>query len=299
MKHLNRTGLLWLCVSFATILLWPVAARAQNEDALRSFFEGRRIRVKIDMPGSSEGVDLYPERDRLLDFKQYGDRLKKYGVSIRSGESSIVTLVKVKKDIVEFQIGGGGFGTAGDDSSYSVGLSSVAKSNRERDLEALVKSEKDAGRKKTLQRELDDVRRQRELENNRIAAERMQVEEQRKARIAEQRLRGGSRFNLRYSRVPGDLSPEEVVEALSEYVEFPGDAPAPIAGARMPQSSAKGPFKGMLRASAEEAFGPPVETSARREGALSVITAVFLSGEQRIVAEFVEDVLIRYSIVSR
>ena len=33
-------------------------AFAQNESSLKSFFEGRRVTVKIDMPGTSDGVDI-------------------------------------------------------------------------------------------------------------------------------------------------------------------------------------------------------------------------------------------------
>jgi hypothetical protein len=59
------------------------------------------------------------------------------------------------------------------------------------------------------------------------------------------------------------------------------------------------PYKGMLRTAAEQAFGRPVETRSRREGALNVVTLTFVHGEQRISAEFVEDVLIRHSVASR
>ena len=43
-------------VSFAVIAAAP--AQAQDEAALRSYFEGRRVTVKIDMPGTSDGVDV-------------------------------------------------------------------------------------------------------------------------------------------------------------------------------------------------------------------------------------------------
>src|SRR5258708_13685368 len=89
-------------------------AAAQNEDALRAFFEGKRVGVRIDMPGTSDGIDLRPEAERPLDYKRYGDRLKQYGIAIRAGDSAVVTLVKVKKDLIEFQLGGGGFGPFGD-----------------------------------------------------------------------------------------------------------------------------------------------------------------------------------------
>ena len=46
----------------------------------------------------------------------------------------------------------------------------------------------------------------RDRENRRIAVERERLSEAKRIRIAEQRLRGGSRFNLRYDdRVPAGM----------------------------------------------------------------------------------------------
>ena len=79
-----------------------------------------------------------------------------------------------------------------------------------------MKEESDSRRRRQLQRELDDVRLDRERENRRIEAARIMAEERKKERIAEQRLRGGSRFNLRYNgSVPRGLRPE-VMGALAE-----------------------------------------------------------------------------------
>jgi hypothetical protein len=70
-------------LAIATVILGTflagAPARAQDEAALRSYFEGRRVAVKIDMPGTSEGVDVRVDAPRPLDYKDYGDRLKAYG----------------------------------------------------------------------------------------------------------------------------------------------------------------------------------------------------------------------------
>jgi len=47
------------------------------------------------------------------------------------------------------------------------------------------------------------------------------------------------------------------------------------------------------------AYGTPAESSTRREGSLTVSTLVFVNGDERVTAEFVEDVLVRYSITSK
>jgi hypothetical protein len=95
-------------------------AVAQNPDMLSGFFEGKQVVVKMDMPGTQKGVDIYPDRQPTLDTKSYGDRLKQFGVSVQHGDRVMVTKVKVAKDNVEFQLGGGGFGTAMDNSDTSV-----------------------------------------------------------------------------------------------------------------------------------------------------------------------------------
>lgn len=280
----------------ALVLTVPAAAFAQDEGALRTYFEGQRVTVKIDMPGTSDGVDVRVGAARPIDFQRHGDRLKAYGTAIRAGESATVTLVKIKKDIVEFQIGGGGYGTFGDDYGTSVNIPLVEKTEREKDLERRVKDEEDARRKRQLERELDDVRGARERENRRIEILRVEADEARKARVASQRLRGGSRFNIRYDRaVPDNFSPEDLVAVLREYVDFSGGVPSEA----QPSLGDDTPWKGLLRDDAEREFGTPVDVSEQREGSLTVVTLIFVRPGQRITAEFVEDVLIRYSIASR
>ena len=293
---LRSVASFFLALGVGLALAAPAAA--QNEAALRAFFEGKRVTLKIDMPGTSDGVDLRADAGRALDSQRYGDRLKTYGTAIRSGDSASVTLVKLKKDLIEFHLNGGGFGTFGDDTSTSVSLRNVEKSSREKDLEKEVRDEKDSRRRERLKDELDDLRGRRERENRRIDIERARLEEIKKQRIAEQRLRGGSRFNLRYAgEVPPGIRPEEVMAALSEYIDFSnGD------DRREPASPVRGdlfPRKGMLRADAEEAFGQPTDSSDRREGSPTVVRLVFVRGDERITAEFVDDVLIRYTITSR
>ena len=119
----------------ALILVSVTPASAQTEDALRSAFEGRRVTLKIDMPGTSDGVDVHADAARAIDYQRYGDRLKSYGAAIRAGEASVETLVKMKKDEIEVQLSGGGFGTFGDDTSTSVSIPRAEKSSREKDLE--------------------------------------------------------------------------------------------------------------------------------------------------------------------
>ncbi len=110
MVHSSRAAaaLALLVVAHATMLA------AQDEARLRRALEGKRVTVKIDMPATQEGVDVFPGSSRPIDFPKLSGRLKKNGVAIKEGESGMVTKVKVKDDMIEIQLGGGGYGTSGD-----------------------------------------------------------------------------------------------------------------------------------------------------------------------------------------
>jgi hypothetical protein len=282
----------------ATALGIAPPAAAQNEAALKSYFEGKRVTVRLDMPGSADGVDVHPDASRAVDFKRYSNDLKRYGTALRSGDTVAITLLKMKKDLIELHLAGGGFGTFGDDASTSANIPLVEKGQREKDLEKRVKDEDDRDRRRRLQGELDEVRARRERENRRITAERERIEEIKKERIAEKRLRGGSRFNLRYDgALPPGLRPEDVMAALSEYVDF--DGRIDVADVAPPVGDNSLLRKGMTRVEAERAFGRPIESSQRRDGDFAVTTLVFDVGDQRVAADFVEDVLVRYTITSK
>jgi hypothetical protein len=293
-----------IAVAVAAVVALAAPAAAQNESALRSYFEGRRVTVRIDMPGTSSGIDVRADGRATIDYQRYRDNLKRFGTSIRAGDSVVVTLVKVKKDLIEFQLGGGGFGTFGDDSSTSVYIPLVDKSQREKDLERRVRDEYDRDRKRKLQRELDDLRERRERENRRIMIERERAEAHKRDEVADRRMQGGSRFNLRYQgSVPAGIRPEDLKDALAEFVDFRTNAAPSFPPPPPPRSAQAGDVsllhKGMLRAEAEREFGRPVQSSDRRDGGIVVRTLVFDVGDQRVTADFIEDVLVRYTIASK
>jgi hypothetical protein len=277
---------------------FAASAAAQDENALKTYFEGRGITLRMDMPGSSGGVDIQVDPPRSLDYKKYRENLKRYGVAINYGDSSRITLVKMKGNLIEFQLDGGGYGTFSDDTSTSSNIHLVDKTDREKSLEKRIKEETDKDRKRAMQRELDELRDHRERENRILRAESERIEEAKKERLAGKRLQGGSRFNLRWSRkVPANLAPADVEKALVEYVDFHNendardDPPAPV--------DLSAVRKGMLREEAERTFGQPVERSEKREGNVTVTTLIFDVGDERLTAAFVEDVVVRYSIASR
>src|SRR6266487_748543 len=138
-----------MCAHTCVLLLALAApAAAQTEEALRAAFEGKRVTLRIDMPGTSDGVDVHGDARHALDYKEYGDRLKRYGTAIRAGDSVTVTVVKLKKDLIEFQLAGGGFGTFGDDTSTSVSIPDARKTEREKELERRIDDERDHDRRR-------------------------------------------------------------------------------------------------------------------------------------------------------
>lgn len=288
------------------VALAAVPAFAQSEAELKDFFEGKSVRVKIDMPASQEGVDVWPDARRPMDFAQYSARLKNFGIAVHNGESVMVTRIRVKDKLIEFHLGGGGYGTFGDDTSGTVSTPSAPKTQREKDLEKAIKDERDPERKRRMQRELDDLRAQRAREDARNAANAASASEARKARIAADRLHGGSRFNLRYQNgVPPGLDPGGIMRALEEYVEFPFAADRTTgrdhAVPREPARASAGSDirKGMSMAEVESVLGRPDKTTARNEGTLRVTTAIYTRGDQVVTTEFVEGVLIKYAIASK
>jgi hypothetical protein len=92
--------------------------------------------------------------------------------------------------------------------------------------------------------------------------------------------------------------------ALADYIDFGGlgfvasQSPFPS-----PALSAARNFeqlrKGMTSADVERLLGSPAESSRKTTGDITVETLVFLAGEYRLTAEFVEDLLVRYTIASQ
>lgn len=200
----------------------PMLAAGKGDEILRQFFEGRMVMVKIDMPGGSDGVLLYPERSPSIDSVRYVKKLREDGAGVGIGEAIMITKVKAKKDMIEFQLGGGGYGTFWQNARNADLPPTAAPSDKESELEKRIENTTDPHEKKRLQSQLDDVKKERE-EKEKAAQEEL---EQRQARsqAAEKKLslRAGSRFNIRYAkRVPDEaLTPRGLMRILSEYVDF-------------------------------------------------------------------------------
>jgi hypothetical protein len=279
---------------------------AQTPDPLQSLV-GKEVVLKLDMPGTQQGVDLRFNKDNPMNWKEYANRLKSNGAAIHKGDSARVTSVVVKNDRIEFQLDGGGFGTFLDDSSTTVNPKNVDKSDYEKQLERDISNTTDPDRLRQLQRDLDRERsrRERRENDNRAAA---QVASQIKAqKVADQRLQGGSRFNLRWAgAVPADeKNPDAVIKLLSEYVSFGGPqqaGPAPMV--QNPAADASVPAtahlkRGMTMDEVSSLFGPGKQLSESVSGdGLKTQIVQYSTGDRSVQVTYVEGLVVRYSISS-
>ncbi len=287
-------------------------AQSAKHVSLENFFEGRMVELKLDMPATSDGVDVYPLKSKPIDFSEYADRLKEHGTAIKAGERMIITKVKTKDKHIEFQLGGGGYGTFGDESA-DVQIRYAEKSKREKDLEKLVDAEKDKAKKSSLKQELSELREQRERENAKLTTEGEQLKLQKQAKIRDKALASGSRFNIRYERelTAAEKTPESLMKALSACVTFPADVfgattgattPASTTSPTAPASTTPAGFslkKGLTWQEVSSHYGIPKNLLEKQIEKLRVVTCAFDEGDQRIEATFVEEILVKYSISSR
>ena len=300
---------------FAAILV-STPLVAQDAQSLSQFFEGKQVVVKIDMPGSQQGIDIYPQKDGMLDAKVYGKRMKSFPIALHNGDAVMVTTVKVKDKLIEFQLGGGGFGTFGDDTDTSVKFTPAPKSDREKELEDQLSNTDDPDQRANIQRELDYLRRRRERDDQRNKAMAEDAAREKKDQVDQDRMKGGSRFNLKYDgKLPANITPQDVMAALSQYVSFPpglgggaqhsvtdGAAVAPAAAPIERAAPAGGAVttnglqKGMRLDQVRALLGNPTGSGDTEHDGLQVHSETYVQGNSFIHADFVNGVLVRYSV---
>ena len=294
------------------LLTQPVFA--QNEAVLRQAFEGKVVTVKIDMPATSKGIDVYPLEPMAVDFREVAQRLKDNSTSLRIGQQVMITKVFVKKNShIEFQLGGGGYGTFGDNTSDGSGLNVVnqGETRAEKALRDSIKKAPGPTKRKQFEKELASVRAERERENARAQAEAKQAQSVIEANLRAKRAESGSRFNVRYRNgIPADaLTPDGLMRTLAQYVDFgaaggsvaSGGASSGVPGQPYTSGGASRPApnsirKGLLLEDLEALLGPAATASEVKEGTLTVLKRAYRKDGQRISASFVNGVLIDFAI---
>lgn len=291
----------FLVAVLATCALLP----AQNDVALRQYFEGKTVVMKMDMPGTQEGVEVQPAAAIPLDIRKLANSIKRYGVALHQGEPVMVTKVLVKGDHIEFQLGGGGFGVMADTSALSTAYPTAPlryETPRERELQDQIRNEKDRYRRDRMQDDLDRMRRQRERDNAAITAQNAIMTQQRNAREAELRLHGGSRFNIKYANgIPeGAATPEAIRKALAEYVDFNPTPPSQTmpSPAQPPANDVVSQLQmGQTVAQVEALLGPADVASQKQEGSITVMTREYtVTGGRHVSTQFVSGVLTSFAV---
>ena len=292
------------------LLLTPSLLAAQNEAALRQAFEGKLVSVKMAMPGTSRGVEVNPQQQAAVNFRQVADRIKDFGTALKIGDQVMVTKVVVKKDShIEFQLGGGGFGTFGDDAGSSfISADTESESTREKALKDSIKSAPGPTRRKQLEKELANARTARERENDKARAEAAQANAAREANLRVKREQGGSRFNIRYKDgiPPEALTPEGVMAALANYVDFAATgAKATAAAVVAPSTAAAGAGglsqlkKGLSIREVETLLGPADTAGEEQQGSMTVMKRTYTMDGMKVTASFVSGVLIDFAITPK
>ncbi len=295
-----------LPISLALLTLVASPVLAQDETALKNAFMGRQVAIRVDMPASHKGVDLRFDRAIPFDLKENSDRIREHDAALQAGDVIPVTYIKVKGDLIEFHLGGGGFNWFTESSTKSA--TSSTKTVRETDLEKEIRNETDRDRKRRLERELDDLRRDRQSRDDRERRDVDDYNQRARDRDMDRALKSGSRFNVRFKKnVPADaLTPEGLERYLDPWVDFSGRGgrrAVSSSSSSAPSSSTRSASqnrdwrKGTPRREMEEALG-----KARRErscpgddSGLDCRIATFDDGGDEIEATFVEGVLVRFS----
>ncbi len=195
-------------------------ARGEEDEALRRALEGKFVVVEVDLPATENGLDLRFDRVNPLDEREQQSRLRQYDAAIRRGDEVQVTRVRLKGDHIEFQLEGGGFDWGRDATTRT--FTATPKSNREKELDKLIKGETDSGRKRDLEDERNDLRRERERRDDRERREIEDYNELAHRRDVEKALRSGSRINLRFKKKvpPEALTPEGLMRYLEPWVQL-------------------------------------------------------------------------------
>ena len=297
---------LFICLALGSCALPAIA-----QGDLEGYFTGKQFVAKIDMPGTEKGIDLKFDKPSPMDWNDYSQRLKTFGVAIHKGDAVRVTKFNVKKDIIEFQLNGGGFGTVHDNTNTTVVATTVPKTQLEKDLEKQIADTKDPKRRDELQRDLDRERARRERENAANQTNAQIASQNLAGQVAQERLTGGSRINLRWQgSIPSDsLNPDAVMKLLADYVDFSGGAqaapvadsapagPAPIGDAASATSQLK---RGMKIDEVNTLLGQgKVTSSSVSEYGLKTQVYEYNTTESVVDVTAVEGVVVRYSITSK
>jgi hypothetical protein len=331
-----RQSLLSALLAVAVLPIIAAApAHAQDQDGIRNAFLNRRVWLKVDLPGTQLGIDVYPQYQNPFP-NDYDSLLRQYPTAYHKGDAATVTKINFKKDHIEFQLDHGGFGQFGDNTDVTpVNFQPMPQSNDEVELRRKIANDDTNVSDRVYDKELlDDLVAKRQDIDARNKVNAQAATDAKIRNVHDARVHGGSRLNITFSdRVPGNLSVHDVELAVAPFVSFedPRNGPRPGGGnngygqpappnvygqpsqpsynepARQPERapapapapSSNGLQKGMSMAEVHRVLGTPTSTSFKDTELGKATTELYLLGSQVITVTFLDGVLIKSEMTSR
>ena len=84
-----------------TLGLFVATSSAQSERTLNRYFEGKQVTLRIAIPRTRRGVEVYPERAQPLDIADYTEHLSESGALYNRGEKVSIKRLEVHPDRIE------------------------------------------------------------------------------------------------------------------------------------------------------------------------------------------------------
>ena len=203
------------CRIISSLMLFTVQGLMYGQSGDLSALEGRKVRLKMDMPATSSGVDVRARRKPGVNLSELNNRLAVFGTAIRNGQLSTITSIKDTGRTIEVELDGGGAPAV---STENVCVAEDLR-RRERDLEEQRSAAKNNQQLTSVELELRSVR----SEMNAIQADCT-------TRRFALSSGAGSRFRIHYGpKLKAQGITEQLVESiLADYVEVsPAIAKAP------------------------------------------------------------------------
>ena len=285
------------------------SAHAQNEAALRDYFEGMPVTARADLPATKAGVDIYPDAAQSINNAQLNKQLKQSGVGIHRDDAVALRTLRVTAKSIEVDFGPSESRATTPEPAPSVYVT-TEESQREKKLEQDIDHETDPARREKMQQDLDELILRRAREEARLKAAMAQIAAAR-ARDDSDRQRAAStvsRFNLLFpGGIPSRaLSPEYLMSALRPWIDFDREAPAianedgssatprqPVAADAAPPSNEL--RNGLTEAELQRMLGDPIKREPRTVGDLHVEVLTFRQNGTVVEATMVEGVLVRFT----
>lgn len=185
-----------------------------SKSPLSPAFKGKKVLLKIDMPGDYTGINLWPDNADLKDSVPVSDRINKFGASLHINDISKITKVVVNEKKIELHLGGGGYNSR----LFPKPPLPIKISYKEAFYKRKHDEDPDGPEASYYWEEYNKLKTKRE-DDDRI--NRQNYENNLPELIRQARLRNGSRFILHFTTISAkSVTPEKLMEYLADYIDF-------------------------------------------------------------------------------